>query len=150
LSVSVLDKRKRPLMPCSENALDAACVGEVGTLVGWQVPSTAIKPTERGEYWRTNLDRHESSRGYYTRAKRVCGFQTSDMVRAEVPNGARKGARVGRVAVRIAGSFGVGNAAGINAKHGKLLHRADGYSYAPRFLASRASAPAGASARTFR
>jgi hypothetical protein len=38
----------------------------------------------------------------------------------------------------------------VNPKCCKLLHRADGYSYAPRFLASRASAPAGASARRFR
>jgi 5-methylcytosine-specific restriction endonuclease McrA len=118
------------------HALDAACVGEVGTLVGWQIPSTEIKATGRGDYCRTNLDRHGFSRGYYTRAKRVRGFQTGDMVRAEVPKGARKGVHVGRVAVRVTGSFRVGNADGINAKYCKLLHRADGYSYA------RASSPA--------
>jgi hypothetical protein len=73
------------------HALDPACVGEVGTLVGWQIPSTEIKATGRGDYCRTNLDRHGFLRGYYTRAKRVCGFQTSDMVRAALPNGAAKG-----------------------------------------------------------
>jgi 5-methylcytosine-specific restriction endonuclease McrA len=130
------------------DALDAACVGDVGAPVGWQIPSTAIKETGRGDYCRTNLDRHGCSRGYYTRAKRVRGFQTGDMVRAEVPTRGRKGVHV--FAVRVTGSFSVGNADGINAKYCKLLHRADGYGYAPRLLASRASAPAGASARRFR
>jgi hypothetical protein len=67
------------------HALDAACVGEVGTLVGWQIPSTEIKATGGGDYCRTNVDRRGFSRGYYTRAKRVRGFQTGDMVRAAVP-----------------------------------------------------------------
>jgi RRXRR protein len=131
------------------HALDDACVGEVGTLVGWQIPSTQIKATGRGDYCRANLDRHGVSRGYDTRAKRVRGFQAGDIVRAEVPKGARKGVHVGRVAVRVTGCFRVGNADGINAKYCKLLHRADGYSYAPRFVSSRASAPVEASARRF-
>jgi RRXRR protein len=86
--------------------LDAFCVGEVGTLVGWQIPSAEIC--------------------YCTRAKRVRGFQTGDRVRAEVPKGARKGVHVGRIAVPVTGSLRVGNADGINAKYCKLLHRADG------------------------
>jgi hypothetical protein len=59
-------------------------VGEVG----WQIPSTQMKATGRGDYCRTNLDRHGFLRGYYTRAKRVRGFQSGDMVPAEVPKGA--------------------------------------------------------------
>jgi 5-methylcytosine-specific restriction endonuclease McrA len=59
------------------DALDAACVGEVGTLGGWQVPSAAIKATGRRNDCRTNLDRPGFSRGYYARAKRVRGFQTA-------------------------------------------------------------------------
>jgi hypothetical protein len=45
------------------HALDATCGGEVGTLVGWQFPSTEIKATGRGDYCCTNLDRQEFSRG---------------------------------------------------------------------------------------
>jgi hypothetical protein len=68
--------------------------------------------------------------------------------RPEVPKGARTGAPVGRVALRVAGSFTVGNADGINAKR-KLLHRTDRYNCAPRLLSGQANAPAGAFARRF-
>ena len=47
------------------------------------------------------------------RPKAVCGFKTGDMVRAEVPNGKKARAHVGRV--RDGGSFTVGNADGTNA-----------------------------------
>jgi hypothetical protein len=59
----------------NSHARDAARVGEVGTLVGWQIPSTQITATGRGDYCRTNPDRHGFSRGYYTRAKQVRGFK---------------------------------------------------------------------------
>jgi 5-methylcytosine-specific restriction endonuclease McrA len=112
------------------HALDAACVGEVGALVGWQQPTLAIKASGRGDYCRTKLTAHGFPRGYCMRTKSVRGFQTGDIVRAEVPTGKKAGTHVGRVAVRGSGSFRVGNADGINAKYCKLLHRADGYCYA--------------------
>jgi hypothetical protein len=107
------------------HALDAACVGEVETLTGWQIPTHTIKATGRGVYCRTKLTAHGFPRGYCMRTKRVHGFQTGDMVRAEVPNGKNAGLHVGRVAIRASGSFRVGNADGINAKYCRLLHRAD-------------------------
>jgi hypothetical protein len=58
------------------------------------------------------------------------------MVRAEVPNG--KKAWSGAFAIRASGSFRVGNGDGINHKDCKLLHRADGYGFAP---AARVSSP---------
>jgi hypothetical protein len=90
------------------HALDAACVGEMGNIVGWQIPTFEIKASGRGGYCRTNPNRYGFPRGYLTRTKVVHGFQTGDMVRAEVPNGARAGIHVGRVAVRARGSFKVG------------------------------------------
>jgi 5-methylcytosine-specific restriction endonuclease McrA len=114
------------------HALDAACVGALGTLVGWQIPTTEIKASGRGDYCRTKLTAHGFPRGYCLRTKSVRGFQTGDMVRAEVPKGKKAGIRVGRIAIRASGSFRVGNADGINAKYCKLLHRADGYGYARR------------------
>jgi RRXRR protein len=120
-------------------ALDAACVGEVGTPVGWQIPTTEIKPSGRGDYCRTKLTPHGFPRGYCVRTKSVRGCQTGDIVRAEVRKGKQAGIHVGRVAVRASGSFRVGNADGINAKCCKLRHRADGYGYAWRpALPSRA------------
>jgi 5-methylcytosine-specific restriction endonuclease McrA len=112
------------------HALDAACVGEVGALVGWQQPTLAIKASGRGDYCRTKLTAHGFPRGYCMRTKSVRGFQTGDIVRAEVPTGKKAGTHVGRVAVRGSGSFRVGNSDGISAKYCKLLHRADGYCYA--------------------
>jgi hypothetical protein len=41
------------------------------------------------------------------RRKVVCGFQTGDIVRADVPKGKRMGVHIGRVAVRANGNFNV-------------------------------------------
>jgi hypothetical protein len=54
------------------------------------------------------------------------------MVRAEIAKAKHAGIHVGRVAVRATGSFRVGDVDGINAKHCKLIHRADGYGYGLR------------------
>ena len=113
------------------HALDAACVGEVEALTGWQTVRTrAITATGRGTYCRTKLDRYGFPRGRCMRTKSVRGFKTGDMVRAEVPKGRHAGIHVGRVAVRATGSFRIGKADGINWKHCRMLHRADGYGYA--------------------
>jgi hypothetical protein len=63
------------------------------------------------------------------RTKHVHGFQTVDMVRAEVPKGKKAGIRVGRVAGRATGSFNIGAVQGINWKHCRILQRSDGYGY---------------------
>ena len=116
------------------HALDAACVGAVEALSGWAVPALAIKCTGRGAYQRTRLDAYGFPRGYLTRAKRIRGFQTGDMVRATVATGKKAGTHTGRVAVRATGSFNIqtpaGVVQGINAKHCTIISRADGYSFA--------------------
>jgi hypothetical protein len=68
------------------------------------------------------------------------GFQTGDLVRADVP----MGVHVGRVAVRARKAFGL-NGYDINPDHMRLLHRGDGYTYAfagqlpvPAYLAGEA------------
>ena len=115
------------------HALDAACVGAVEVLTGWAAPSLTIKSTGRGAYQRTRLDAYGFPRGYLTRQKRIRGFQTGDMVRATVPGGKNAGTHIGRVAVRVTGSFNIqtptGVVQGINAKRCTVLSRADGYSY---------------------
>lgn len=72
-------------------------------------------------------------RGYLTREKRIKGFQTGDMVSADVPKGKRKGVYVGRVAVRATGSFNIqtaqGVVQGISHRCCKVVQRADGYGY---------------------
>jgi 5-methylcytosine-specific restriction endonuclease McrA len=132
------------------HALDAACVGKVETLVGWQIPTLAIKATGRGVYCRTKLTAHGFPRGHCMRAKSVHGFRTGDMVRADVSKGKKAGTYIGRVAVRASGSFNVqtptGVVQGINARHCTILHRADGYNYHQQ----RAALPLPASAGRLR
>ncbi len=113
------------------HCLDALCVG---TLAGVHVPPLcplAITAQGRGRYQRTNVNGSGFPRGYFTREKRVRGFSTGDLVRAEVPAHLKTGGvRLGRVAVRASGSFRVGKTDGINARYCRVLQRMDGYSYA--------------------
>ncbi len=89
------------------HALDAACVGAVSVVTNWIRPILSISCTGRGSYQRTRLDRCGFPRGYLTRAKRVHGFQTGDLVRADVPFGKKAGTYVGRVAMRATGYFNI-------------------------------------------
>lgn len=61
------------------------------------------------------------------------GFQTGDLVRANVPTGKKAGVHTGRVAVRSTGNFNIttrhGTVQGIGHRHVRLLQRADGYGY---------------------
>lgn len=67
------------------------------------------------------------------RAKRVHGFQTGDLVRADVPTGKKAGTHVGRVAVRASGNFNIDVAGqvvqGIAHRHCRRIQRGDGYGY---------------------
>jgi 5-methylcytosine-specific restriction endonuclease McrA len=115
------------------HALDAVCVGEVAFVNDWQKPALTVKCTGRGSYQRTRLSQYGFPRGFLMRTKRVQGFGTGDLVRAEVPKGVKAGVHKGRVAVRASGSFniqtGSGVVQGISHKHCRLAQRADGYAY---------------------
>lgn len=115
------------------HALDAACVGHVNSLQQWRRPTLTVKCSGRGSYQRTRLDRYGFPRGYLMRSKRVKGFGTGDLVRADVPGGTKKGVHVGRVAIRATGSFNIQTTAGvvqgISHKACQLIQRADGYGY---------------------
>jgi hypothetical protein len=113
------------------HCLDALCVGE---LAGVRVPALrtlVIAAQGRGKYQRTNVDASGFPRGSYSRAKRIRGFSTGDLVRAGVPVHLKTGGvHLGRVAVRASGSFRVGKTDGINASYCRLVQRLDGYDYA--------------------
>jgi hypothetical protein len=125
--------RTRLVIP-KTHALDAVCVGEVATVVAWKKPTLTVKCTGRGSYQRTRLDRYGFPRGYLTRSRRVHGFQTGDLVRADVPAGKKVGTHIGRVAVQATGSFNIQGASevvqGIAHRHCRLIQRSDGYGYA--------------------
>lgn len=125
--------RSRLAVP-KTHALDAACVGKLQRIETWQRPTLQVKATGRGSYRRTLLTKHGFPRALRMRAKRVKGFATGDLVRANVPKGLKAGVHVGRVAVRASGSFNIQTASaivqGIGHQHCRLLQRADGYGYA--------------------
>jgi len=116
-----------------DHALDAACVGTMDAIHHWDKPTLTIKATGRGSYQRTRLNAFGFPRGYLTRQKRIKGFQTGDMVKAEVPTGKKIGSYMGRVAVRASGSFNIQTATGliqgISHHYCKVIQRADGYGY---------------------
>ena len=115
------------------HALDAACVGEVGTVINWNIPTLEIKCTGRGSYQRTRLDKYGFPRGYLMSQKAVKGFQTGDQVKAKVTQGKKIGEYKGRVAVRASGNFNITGKTetvqGINFKYCTLITRNDGYGY---------------------
>ena len=126
------------------HALDAACVGQVDSLHGWRRGVLTVKATGRGSYQRTRLTAHGFPRGYLLRAKRVHGFGTGDLVKAEVLSGRKAGRYTGRVAIRASGWFNIqtpqGVTEGISHKCCRLLQRSDGYGY--QFTASDATSQA--------
>lgn len=115
------------------HALDAACVGLVEALSGWNVPVLRVRAMGRGSRKRTRLDKHGFPRGYLMRSKTAFGFQTGDMVRAVVPSGKKAGTWTGRVAIRATGSFNIqtpdGIVQGVSHRHCRVLQRGDGYGY---------------------
>ena len=115
------------------HALDALCVGQVDAVHGTDQPTLTIKSMGRGQYARTKLNRYGFPRGFCMRQKRVHGFQTGDRVRAVVPKGKYAGTHVGRVAVRVTGSFAIhhaeGKVDGVSHRYCQVVQRTDGYGY---------------------
>lgn len=136
------------------HALDAVCVGVLDFATGWSVPTQVLKCTGRGSYKRTRLNKFGFPRGYLMRTKRVQGFGTGDLVRAEVPTGKKVGSYQGRVAVRASGSFdiqtGTEKVTGISHKHCLLAQRADGYGYFKLQSLTKKDAGLGRAGRTTR
>jgi hypothetical protein len=75
------------------------------------------------------------------RQKQVRGFQTGDMVVANISRGKKAGVYRGRLAVRASGSFNIqtrdGVIQGISYKNCRLVARADGYGYTQNATSTR-------------
>ena len=116
------------------HALDAACVGDCGSVVGWQRPVLAIACSGRGLRQKALSDRFGFARGHRQRTRTAFGFRSGDMVNANPPKGKHAGSHRGAVSVRATGSFAIDTAAGrvdgINRKYCRLIERSDGYKYA--------------------
>jgi hypothetical protein len=115
--------------------IDAACVGKSTPL---QVHLVGVAPllitaTGHGGRQKCNVNEVGFPRSSPKAAKKVRGFQTGDLVRAEVPAGTKQGVYVGRVLVRASGSFDIrtkqGRVQGISHRFCTQVHRCDGYGY---------------------
>lgn len=111
------------------HCLDAACAGEMAGIRSWCGPVLVARAIGRGSHQRTRTDAHGFPRNRLPRSKRLYGFGSGDLVRADVPSGKQAGRHVGRTVVRSNGSFTVGPRDGIGYRHCTLLQRADGYDH---------------------
>lgn len=113
--------------------LDAACVGQVGTLEVLTMQPLLIKATGHGSRQMCRTDKFGFPSRYVPRFKFVRGFQTGDIVKAMITSGKKIGTYIGRVAVRSTGSFNISTASGLvqglSHKHCKSVHKKDGYGY---------------------
>ena len=119
--------------------IDAACVGESGASVflSCQLRPLLIAATGHGNRQMCGTNKYGFPTRHRPRAKSFMGFQTGDMVKANVPTGKYAGRHTGRIAIRHAPNFNLkpvkGRFAGaMIAVHPKTLitvHRNDGYAY---------------------
>lgn len=122
-----------------DHCVDAACVGKSvpARLVFRTTDCLVITASGRGKHCRTNIDKYGFPKGKpYPRKKDFFGFQSGDMVVANVPDGKKKGRYVGRVSCRSTGSFDIktncSRIQGINHIYFKPIQRTDGYNYSTK------------------
>ena len=114
--------------------LDAACVGKTTPeqlIIEVQKP-LLIAAKGHGTRQRCRPDKYGFPKGYAPKAKFFQGFQTGDIVKADVPKGKYAGQYVGRIAIRFRPSFVLQlptKKFDVHPKYLRTIHRADGYEY---------------------
>ena len=109
--------------------IDAACVGESGEVVTvHSLRPLQIKCMGRGTRQMCGTDKYGFPVRHRTRQKVFFGFQTGDMVQAEVPAGKFAGKHAGRLTVRNRPSFKLGTF-DVHPRYLTLIQRMDGYGY---------------------
>ncbi|MGC9541973.1 RNA-guided endonuclease IscB [Streptomyces sp. UG1] len=126
--------RTRNHLPKS-HTLDALNVGKLDVVT--EVVSRVLVAgcAGRGTHCRTRTDKHGFPRLHMPRQKQLFGYQTGDLVRADVPAGKYRGIHTGRVMVRSTGRHRIPTLAGpvdTSYRNLTLLQRADGYAYTSR------------------
>ena len=114
---------------------DASCVGAStpGKLILKGVKPLVIKAKGHGRRQRCGTDRYGFPIRHAPAQKFFMGFQTGDLVKANVLIGKYAGNYVGRIAIRFKPSFKLttgGKRWDVHPKYLKTIHRADGYEYA--------------------
>lgn len=114
---------------------DAACVGvsTPETLLLKGVKPLVIKAKGQGRRQRCGTDKFGFPIRHAPAAKFFMGFQTGDLVKANVLTGKYAGTYTGRIAMRFKPSFTLttgGRKFDVHRKYLKTIHKADGYEYA--------------------
>ena len=120
-----------------EHYYDALCVGSSTPekIVFKTNEVVQMKAKGRGSRYRSGTDKYGFPTRHMPRTKYICGFQSGDMVKADVPKGKYKGIHYGSIAMRSTGRCDIkdvkGNriAQGVDSKYCIILQRFDGYSY---------------------
>lgn len=111
--------------------IDAACVGN-NTPVRLNIEGLKlliVKATGRGSRQMCKTDAYGFPKSHRTHNKTFLGFQTGDIVKANIPKGQFAGRHLGRLsAVRQRPLFTL-NGFDVHPKHLKRIHRADAYAY---------------------
>ena len=115
---------------------DAACVGEStpSKLLLKSVKPLIAAAKGHGTRQRCRPDKYGFPKAYAPKAKFFQGFQTGDIVKADVYTGKFAGQYVGRIAIRYRPSFVLQLPAqkfDVRPKYLKTIHKADGYDYKP-------------------
>jgi 5-methylcytosine-specific restriction endonuclease McrA len=114
---------------------DAACVGASTPerLITKVVKPLLIAAIGHGTRQQCRTDKFGFPVRYCSRTKFHKGFQTGDIVKANVTSGKKVGTYVARVATRATGSFNIsttdGLVQGISHKYCIHIHKKDGYAY---------------------
>ena len=111
--------------------IDAACVGgeTPEKLDVVNVQPLRIKATGHGSRQMRRTDKYGFPKTHRTRKAMFEGFQTGDIVKAEIPKGKFAGRHLGRLsAVRQRPSFTL-NGFDVHPRHLKRIHRSDGFNY---------------------
>ncbi len=116
-----------------EHYFDALCVGKDYNYKIITNQVLIIKAQGRGSRQMCRVDRFGFPRTKAKASKIVNGFQTGDIIKANVPNGKKQGKYLGKVAVRTSGYFNITTSnktiQGIGYMDCSIVQKNDGYSY---------------------
>ena len=110
--------------------IDAACVGKSGKEI--KIPSwirpLLIKAFGHGSRQKCRTDKYGFPKCHKQKAKSFMGYQTGDIVKAEILKGKYMGCHIGRIMIRHSLSFILNNF-NVHPKYLNIIHSADGYGY---------------------
>jgi 5-methylcytosine-specific restriction endonuclease McrA len=113
---------------------DAACVGAStpNKLLLNGIKPLVVKAKGHGTRSRCRPDKYGFPKAHAPKAKYFQGFQTGDIVKADISSGKKAGSYTGRIAIRFRPSFVLqlpGCKFDVHPKYLQTIHKADGYEY---------------------